>query len=102
MKLAIRELRDGRQLTQRELAEKIDNVQRNVSNWEKGASEPDCETIVKLADFFEVSIDELFGRESVPYNETHGARDAQLWQRIRNLTVEQKNAVSELLRTFGK
>ncbi len=46
MKLKIRELREEYQLTQKELAQKISNVQRNVSNWENGTSEPDCETIL--------------------------------------------------------
>ncbi|MBQ7913830.1 MAG: helix-turn-helix transcriptional regulator, partial [Clostridia bacterium] len=64
MKLRIKELREELQLTQKELAEKIGNVQRNISNWESGASEPDCETILKLSEIFDVTIDELFGREA--------------------------------------
>lgn len=62
MKLRIKELREEYSLTQKELAQKLSNVQRNVSNWENGASEPDCETILKIAELFGVSIDELFGR----------------------------------------
>ena len=65
MKLRIKEYREEMQLTQRELAEKIGNVQRNISNWENGASEPDCETMVRLVELFEISLDELFGRTPV-------------------------------------
>ena len=64
MLLKIKEFREEIQYTQKELAEKIGNLQRNVSNWENGVNEPDCETILKLADTFGVSIDELFGREA--------------------------------------
>ena len=63
MKLKIRELRQQEQLTQKEVADKIYNVQRNVSNWENGTSEPDCESLVKLANLFDVSLDELFNRD---------------------------------------
>ncbi len=64
MTLRIREYREELQLSQSELAKRISNVQRNVSNWENGISEPDCATILKLAEIFEITIDELFGRES--------------------------------------
>ncbi len=68
MKLKIKELRDEHNLTQKELADKIGNVQRNISNWENGASEPDCETILRLANLFNVSIDELFGKDDTLNN----------------------------------
>ncbi len=64
MKLKIKELREEFIMTQKELAQKIGNEQRNVSNWENGTSEPDCETILKIAQVFDVSIDELFGKET--------------------------------------
>lgn len=56
------ELRQDRSLLQRDIA-KIANVSiSTVSNYETGAHFPDIETIVKLADFFGVSIDYLLGR----------------------------------------
>ena len=63
MKLMIRELREEMHLTQSELAQKLSTSQRNVSNYETGTSEPDLAMIVRLADIFGVSLDELFGRE---------------------------------------
>ncbi len=70
MVIRIKELREEFQLTQKELADKIGNVQRNVSNWENGTSEPDCETLLRLADVFGVTLDELFGRNRTEINET--------------------------------
>lgn len=101
MKLKIREYREELQLTQKELAEKIGNVQRNVSNWENGASEPDCETIVKLADLFDISIDELFGRDT----STVGRRpmvgiEYAIFKSVQNLTETQKYALMQFLREF--
>ena len=61
--MRIRELREEAQMTQKQLADRISNMQRNVSNWEQGVSEPDLQTVVAIADIFNVSLDELFGRE---------------------------------------
>lgn len=57
--MKLKELREEAHLTQKQLAEKIGNVQRNISNWENGTSQPDLDTIIKLADIFGVTTDEL-------------------------------------------
>ncbi|MBQ7913385.1 MAG: helix-turn-helix transcriptional regulator [Clostridia bacterium] len=99
MKLKIKEFREELQLTQKELAEKIGNVQRNVSNWESGASEPDCETILKLAEVFDVSIDELFGKEySATERQYPVGLDYAILKSIRELTETQKFALMQFLK----
>ena len=57
----IRELRqrDGR--TQDALAAELGVTGQAVSRWEKGICYPDMEAIPSIANFFNVSIDELFG-----------------------------------------
>ena len=57
----IRELRkrDGR--TQDNLAEALGVTAQAVSRWESGGSYPDMEMIPAIANYFNVSIDELFG-----------------------------------------
>lgn len=64
--MKLKELREEAHLTQAELAKAIGNVQRNISNWENGASEPDIATILRLADVLGVTVDELLGREEAP------------------------------------
>ncbi|MBQ3492524.1 MAG: helix-turn-helix transcriptional regulator [Clostridia bacterium] len=97
MKLKIKEFREELGLTQNELAKKINNVQRNVSNWENGTSEPDCETIVKLSEIFNVSIDELFGKEffANPTGIEHN-----ILSLCKNLNESQKYALMQLLKEF--
>lgn len=46
-------------LTQQELAEKLNGKKSLVSNYENGYSTPDIFTLCKLADIFDVSLDEL-------------------------------------------
>ena len=101
MKLKIKELREEYRLTQNELAKKIDNAQRNVSNWESGVSEPDCETILKIAELFEITIDELFGR-NFTYIDNAADEDIALVRSIKHLTAEQKSAIKSILTAFGK
>ena len=55
-------LRDGR--TQEELAEAVGVTAQAVSRWEKEICYPDMELIPSIANFFHVSIDELFGYNS--------------------------------------
>ena len=57
----IKELRrrDGR--TQEALAEALGVTNQAVSRWESGGSYPDMEIVPAIANYFHVSIDELFG-----------------------------------------
>ena len=50
-------------LTQEELAQRLGVTNQSVSKWESAQCCPDISLIPKLADIFDVSIDELFGRE---------------------------------------
>lgn len=101
MKLMIRELREEMHLTQSELAQKLSTSQRNVSNYETGTSEPDLAMIVRLADIFGVSLDELFGREGhmLETDKLEGL-DRLLVKKIRELSDEQKAALLSFLKGF--
>ena len=55
----ISELRKKAGLTQQELANRISVTNKAVSNWERGVSYPDTDSIMKLAEIFEISIEEL-------------------------------------------
>ena len=59
----IKQLREQKGLTQYELAEKIGCGKHNISTWELGKYEPLLANVVALADFFNVSIDELCCRD---------------------------------------
>lgn len=49
-------------MTQAQVAEKIGITQRKLSYLESGQTEPDLETLWRLADFFDVTADFLLGR----------------------------------------
>lgn len=59
----ITELRKKRGWSQEELAEKVDVTRQSVSKWESAQSTPDLDKILKLAEIFEVTTDELLKAE---------------------------------------
>lgn len=52
-------LRKAKNLTQTKLAEALNYSDKAVSKWEVGAVLPDVETMVRIADFFDVKINDL-------------------------------------------
>lgn len=52
-------LRKEKKLTQAELAEKINYSDKAVSKWENGDTLPDLETLQKICDFYNVTLDYL-------------------------------------------
>ena len=57
--MMISSLRKEKGMTQLELAEKMGVTDKAVSKWERDLSYPDINSIPKLAEVFEVSVDEL-------------------------------------------
>ena len=59
---AISKLRKAKGVTQEDVAKFVGVSAQAVSKWENG-SVPDTELLPKIADYFDISIDSLFGRE---------------------------------------
>ena len=60
---SVRDIRKKSGKKQREAAEYLGLNIRTYQYYEGGQSEPNISTLVKLADFFMVSLDELVGRD---------------------------------------
>ncbi len=58
----LRLLREESNLTVEQLSEKLGTVKQTISKYENGQREPKYETLLKIAEIFNVSIDYLFGR----------------------------------------
>ncbi len=101
MTLKLREFREEMQMTQKELAGYISNVQRNISNWETGISEPDCENLIRLADVFGITVDELLGREPTMIPQDFGGVDRKISKAVKRLNEKQKEALLQFLESFN-
>lgn len=65
--LRIAELRHKKKITQQELADIVGVSFQTISKWENGGAMPDITYLPVLAEYFEVSVDQLMG--IVPLNE---------------------------------
>lgn len=70
----IRDLREDRDLTQKQMAEVLNCSQRIYSNYERGDVDIHTEILRKLAEFHHTSVDDLLGLtdETAPYPRRKG------------------------------
>ena len=59
----IYQLRNEKNMSQGDLAERLDVSRQSVSKWENNTAVPDLDKLIKICDIFEISLDELTGRE---------------------------------------
>jgi len=55
----IKSLRKEKNWTQKELAEKLNVSDKTISSWETGRTYPDIDSLIQLADLFDLTLDEL-------------------------------------------
>ncbi|MFD0671297.1 helix-turn-helix domain-containing protein [Cohnella sp. GCM10027633] len=86
-------LREQRGLTQEELATSLGISRAALSHYEKNRREPDTETLSKVADLFQVSLDYLAGRTTQP--------TTTLDSDVRSFADELELSNNELLEKFA-
>ena len=64
--MRLRELRRKRHVSQIKLAIDLDLSQNSISRYENGEREADYVTLIKIADYYDVSIDYLLERTDNP------------------------------------
>ena len=64
--MRLKELRLSKNLKQQEIANSLNINRMKYNHYELGNSEPNIGTLIKLADFYKITVDELIGHE-VPY-----------------------------------
>ncbi|HEY9059980.1 MAG TPA: helix-turn-helix transcriptional regulator [Pseudobacteroides sp.] len=58
-------LRKEKNLSQKDLGEAFGIPRTSIANWESRGSDPELKTVIKIADFFNVSLDYLLGRSNI-------------------------------------
>ena len=59
----LKDIRLEKKISQKELAKQINSTQQTYSDYETGRTNPDIETLIKIANILECSVDYLIGRE---------------------------------------
>ena len=94
----LRLLRQARKMTQVRLAELLGISARGYNRWEKGGNVPHLDTLIKIADILQVSLDELVGRtesSAAPKIRNHDLH--QLCQQVDNLPDEDQQALIRVM-----
>ncbi len=55
----LKDLRMEKGLTQKQLAQVLETTDDSIYSWERGRSQPSLEMLREIADYFQVSLDEL-------------------------------------------
>lgn len=58
-------IRKQKGISQVELAKHLGVVRSTICQYEKEKNEPDLKMLVKIADYFDISVDELLGRKHI-------------------------------------
>ena len=64
--MRLKELRKKKGISQLRLATDLNTTQNTISRYETGEREPGIDELIKIADYFNVSVDYLIGRTDDP------------------------------------
>lgn len=64
--MRIKELRKSKHISQQKMAMDLNTNQNTISRYETGIREPGIAELIRIADYFDVSIDYLVGRTDNP------------------------------------
>ena len=64
----IKEYREFKKMTQKEIAQILEVEPGTISKYESGMIEPNIESLKKLADTFDITIDELINKNSKEFD----------------------------------
>jgi len=89
----LKTLRKEKNLSQVKFAQAFNISKGTIAMWETGKRQPDYDTLQKLADFFNVSVDRLLGREDKkkePESMNASELDDRIFTVLRYLPEEKK------------
>lgn len=94
---SLKEIRTQSGMSQKALAEKLFVSQQTVAKWETGKATPNPDMVVKLAEIFHVTTDELLGNEAPEVTQTINSPESILndvefafYGEIKDFTEEEK------------
>lgn len=88
----LKELRREKQLTQEQLAEILGVTNRSVSRWENGVNMPDFDLVIEIANYYDISIEEILDGERK--NEMIDKKTEQMLLKVADYESEEKQRFS--------
>ncbi|MBQ8624586.1 MAG: helix-turn-helix transcriptional regulator [Agathobacter sp.] len=102
----LKTLRKQHNLSQQKLADILHVSQQSVYKYENGITSPDIETLIRMADYFNTSIDYLVEYTDISHKiepvENHmlNAEELELLNNYRQLTSSQKEVVQMVIKEY--
>lgn len=97
MYFRLKQLREQKKLTQPQMADVLCVALSTYRSYENGSREPNIDILIKLSDFYEVSIDYIL--DHTPQKPTFNAEEVAHIKKFRSLDRYGKKAVAQLLET---
>lgn len=102
----LRKLREEKGVTQKQLADIISVSQQSINKYENHNIEPDIDTLIKMADYFETSVDYIVGhskiRRKIEIVNSYdlNAEEAKLVKDYRKLSNKQRFSIALILENY--
>lgn len=94
LRFRLKELRETKGISQKQLAVALNISQGAIGNWESGTRKPNSEYIKNIADYFGTTTDYLLGADDKPNNKLDlGITDSAILDEIKTLKESEKKEI---------
>ena len=93
----LQELREDREITRKELAAALNISVSTLGMYEQGRREPNIDMLIKMADYFNVSLDFMVGRNLSDNSAEEVIKALNLQRQINLLPLEYKKIIRYML-----
>ncbi len=98
----LKELRQHKKISQKELAAVVNVKQNTISNWESGNTEIDQKNLIALSDYFDVSVDYILGRDYVNKIASVSDDENELLKYYRKLNEKNKSVLFDVAKGIAE
>lgn len=104
----LRKLRLSKGISQQQLADVIETTQQSINKYENHSTEPDIDTLIKLADYFGVAVDFLIGHPTSPDTATSPVEplltkeEIALIENYRSISKAEQESIRLVLKNYLK
>lgn len=100
--MKIKELRRLKGVSQSEIADALSLTNQVISRYENNLREPDIQTLCRLSDYFQVSIDELVGHSPLSPGEVISDEELALIADYRMLDAADQDRLKKIMSALKK
>ncbi|MBQ7046916.1 MAG: helix-turn-helix transcriptional regulator [Oscillospiraceae bacterium] len=104
----LKKLRNKKGVSQQKLANTIEVSQQSINKYENHKIEPDIQTLIKIADFFETSVDYLIGHSDIDHVIEKVSKydlnedEVYLINNYRKLSKRQKESIKLIIENYNE